>query len=229
MRFHRFALVSGIAALSLSSCATKFSPTQRAALSTVAVAGTTQLPDAYEEPYGGDLEMRNRSANVPATGILGPLVGMGIGSAVAGTQNASFKGKSSGYFAAVQKNTPGDLDKALGEGLRKSLKSDRFFGSRLTGSSANVVTSEITSYRLIRAGKNEDGTLTFVPQIHAEIQLKDASGKKLAGGICIGTGTGAAPVAEYAASAAKTRQAYNTAVSNTVLQFMAALEAKTRD
>ena len=215
------------AALLLPSCATKFTPGQRNALSTVAVAGTTVDADAYEAPYGGDLEMRKNSSNVPATGILGPLIGMGIGSAVAGTQNADFKGKNSGYFPAVQKNTPADLGKTLNGTLKQRLKNDSFFRTRITETSSNLITSEITTYRLVRSGKNADGTLTFVPQIYAEIHLKDSKGKNLAGRTYIGTGYGGRPVADYAGSAAMTKQAYDTAVNNAVVEFTAELRMKT--
>lgn len=230
MTFHRIALISSLTtSLLLPSCATKFSPAQRASLSTVAVAGTNVDPDAYEEPYGGDIQMRNNSANVPATGVIGPLVGLAIGSAVAGTQNANFKGKNSSYFAAVQKNTPTDLGKSLGGKLKQSLKSDAFFRTRVAESSGNLVTSEITNYRLIRSGKNDNGELTFIPEIYADIFLKDAAGKKLAGRTYIATGTPAYTVAEYAASPAKTKQAYDASIGFAVRAFMADLAVKTNE
>jgi hypothetical protein len=215
------------ASLALTSCATKFTQDQRNALSTVTVAGTTVDPDAYEAPYGGDVQMRKNSSNVPATGILGPLIGMGIGSAVAGTQNANFKGKNSGYFAAVQKNTPADLGKTLGGKLKQQLKNDSFFRNRVTDGSSNLVTSEITTYRLVRTGKNADGTLTFAPEVYADIHLKDSKGKNLVGRTYIGTGYGARPVTDYATSAATTKQAYDTALNNAVAEFMTELRAKT--
>jgi hypothetical protein len=230
MKSQHITLVSGLAAaLLLPSCATKFSPAQRAGLATVAVAGTTVDPEAYEEPYGGDVQMRNNSSNVPATGALGPLIGLGIGSAVAGTQNANFKGKNSGYFDAVRKNTPTDLGKSLGGKLKQSLKSDPFFRGRVAESSGNLVTSEISSYRLIRFGKKDNGDLTLIPEIYADIHLQDSAGKKLAGRTYIATGFPAYTVAEYAASSAKTKQAYDAAIDNAVTAFLADLAIKTRD
>lgn len=230
MKFHRITLFSSLASsLVLASCATNFTPAQRAGLSTVAVAGTKVAPEAYEEPYGGDIQMRNNASNVPATGILGPLIGLGIGSAVAGTQNANFKGKNSGYFAAVQKNTPDDLGNILSAKLKESLKGDSFVRSRISDKSGNVFTSEITCYRLIRRGKNENGDLTLVPEIYANIYLKNAAGKNLVGRTYIGTGAEAFPVAEYAASSAKTKKAYMAATHNAVIGFMADLAVKTRE
>ena len=228
MKFHQLALVSGLAAsFLLPSCATKFSPAQRAALNTVAVSGTTVDPEAYEEPYGGDLEMRNNASNVPATGILGPLIGMGIGGAIAGTQNANFKGKNRGYFAAVQKNTPTDLGKSLGSKLKQSLKSDSFFRTRIAETSTNLITSDITCYRLIRVGKNDRGELMFVPQIYANIYLKNATGQTLAGRSYIATGTPSLTVAEYASSPARTKSCYYSAIDSAVAEFDADLALKT--
>lgn len=213
----------------LSSCATKFSPAQRAALATVAVSGTTVDPEAYEEPYGGDLEMRNNASNVPGTGILGPLIGMGVGGAIAGTQNANFKGKNRGYFPAVQKNTPTDLGKNLSSKLKQSLKTDPFFRTRVAETSGNLVTSDITCYRLIRVGKNDQGELLFAPQIYAAIYLNDAKGQKLVGRSYIATGTPSLTVAEYASSSAKTKASYDAAIDYAVAMFDAELALKTGD
>ncbi len=230
MKFPRITLVSGLAAaLLLPSCATKFSPAQRAGLATVAVSGTTVDPEAYEEPYGGDIQMRNNASNVPATGVLGPLIGLSIGSAVAGTQNANFKGKNCGYFDAVRKNTPTDLGKSLGGELKQSLQSDSFFRGRVAENSGNRVTSEISCYRLIRAGKKDNGELTLVPEISAAIYLQDSAGKKLAGRNYIATGSPSYTVAEFAASSAKTKQAYEAAIDSAVTAFLTDLAVKTRE
>jgi hypothetical protein len=229
MKFHRITLCSSLAAsLLLPSCATKFSPAQRAKLSTVAVAATKVDSGAYEEPYGGDVQMRNNSMNVPASGALGPLVGLAVGSAIAGTQNASFKGKNRGYFAAVRKNTPTDLGKCLEGRLKESLKDDSFFRSRITETSGNLVTSDITNYRLIRVAK-KDGELTFTPEISADLHLKDTAGRNLAGRTYVATGSQPYTVAEFASSPAKTKQSYDAAINSAVSAFMTDLAAKTSE
>lgn len=215
------------AALLLPSCVAKFTPEQIGALSSVAVAGTSVSADAYEQPYGGDVQMKKNSSNVPATGIIGPLIGMGIGSAVAGTQNADFKGKNSGYFSVIQKNTPKDLGKTLSGRLKQRLKNDSFFSVRVTETSSNLITSEITNYRLVRTGKTADGTLTFVSEIHADIHLKGSKGEDLMGRTYIGTGYGPRPITDYARSAATTKQAYDSAVDSAVTQFLTELGIKT--
>lgn len=222
--------------LLLASCASKFTPAQRAELSSVTVAKTEIGGGAYEDPYGGDGQMRDTMSNMqagigegPIMGMVTPLVGMATGSAIAGTQNNMFKGKNQGYFAAVKKNTPADLGDMLSRRLKESLALDPFFKSRIAASSGNSFTSEITTHRLVRVGKNDNGDLLFAPEIHTDIHLKNAAGKVLAGGSYVGTGTGGLTVAEYAASAPRTKAAYSAAANNSVTAFMAALAVKTRE
>lgn len=232
MKFHPIALFSSVAvSLLLPSCATKFSPAQRAELSTVAVAQTIIDPEAYEEPYAGDIQARNAAqASAGASGgMLGSLIGLGVGSAIAGTQNSHFKSGNESYFPAVQKNTPGDLTTILSSNLKNSLKKDAFFKPRIADQAGATVTSEISCHRLIRLGKNDKGDLLFTPEIYATIQLKNAAGKKLAGGDYTGSGVSALVISEYAASPAKTRQAFTTAVNNAIDQFMADLAIKTAE
>lgn len=231
MKAHYFALVTSLAAFCfLPSCASKFSASQRAALSTVAIAGTTVNPEAYEEPYAGDIAARNRMAqNASNAGALGYLVASGLGSAMTGVQNANFKGDNRSYFNAVQKNTPTDLGKVLNSKIKDSVKADNFFRNRVTNSSPNLVTSEITSYRLLRAGENDEGHMTFTPEIYTEIHLKDASGKTLVGGTYIGTTTQTLSIYEYAGSAAKSKQAYDAALKTAVRSFSENLAEKTQD
>ncbi len=215
--------------LVLPSCAPKFSAAQRAELSSVAVAQPSVDPEAYEEPYGGDVQARNAASNVSGAGALGPLVGAMVGSAIAGTQNANFKSKSKGHFAAVRTNTPGDLGKMLADDLGKQLKTDPFFSPRMSTKPGGAsFTSHISAYRLVRAGKDDNG-LTFVPEVYAEVSLVSPSGKTLASKKYQGQGAGALPVSEYAASPVKMRQGYLTAVSNIAVQVMADMAIRTRE
>jgi hypothetical protein len=230
MKFQQIAFTLALSAsVALSSCASKFTPAQRASLATVTIANTTVDPEAYEEPYGGDLAMRNNASNVPATGILGPLVGAAIGGAIAGTQNASFTSHNKSQFAAVQRNTPQNVGELMNARLKGALKNDPFFKNRLSASSGNKITSEVTSHRLIRLGKNNGGILIFAPQIYVDLYLKDSSGKSLAGKTYIGTGTTGYPIEEYAASVARTKQAYSDALDRVVLAFQADMAIKTAE
>lgn len=230
MKFQQITFAIALSAtLALSSCASKFTPAQRASLSTVMISNTTVDPEAYEEPYGGDIAMRNNASNVPATGILGPLVGAAIGGAIAGTQNADFNSHNKNQFASVQRNIPGNVGELMNTRLKGKLKNDPFFKSRLANSSGNKITSEITSHRLVRIGKNNGGKLTFAPQIYVDLHLVDSSGKSLAGKTYIGTGTVGYPIEEYAASAAKTKQAYTDALDYVILAFQADMAIKTAE
>lgn len=223
MKFHRIALFASFSVqLLLPSCAMKFTPAQRTELSSVTVAKTGIDEDAYEDPYGGDTAARDAVAS-------DGLIGLAVGSAISGTQNNMFKGKNQNYFAAVRKNTPADLGDMLSHKLKESLAGDPFFNSRIAAVSRNSFTSEITTHRLVRVGKNDNGDLLFAPEIYTEIHLKNGAGKLLAGGSYRGIGTGGLTVAEYAASAPRTKAAYSVATNNAVTAFMVALAVKTRE
>jgi hypothetical protein len=212
--------------LLLSSCATSLTPAQRASLSTVAIAKPTLDQNAYEEPYAGDIEMRNNASNVHGAGALGPLIGAAIGSAIAGTQNNNFQRENKNYFAAVKKNTPTDLDLAFAKKLKVSMKANSFFRDKVADSSSNLVTTSISCYRLVRAAKNDQGTIIFTPEIYVDIHLKNSKGKKLVGKTYVGTSVGASPISDYAASSAKTKQAFDTCINSAVSHFMGDLDAK---
>jgi len=230
MKFRQITLATALSAsLALSSCANRFTPAQKASLSTVMISGTTVDPEAYEDPYGGDIAMRNNASNVPATGVLGPLVGAAIGSAIAGTQNANFNNHNKNHFASVQRNIPGNVGELMNTRLKGALKNDPFFKSRLSNSSGNKITSEITSHRLIRLGKNNAGTLIFAPQIYVDLHLKDSSDKSLAGRTYIGTGTAGYPIEEYAASATRTKQAYSETLDRVISSFQTEMAIKTAE
>jgi hypothetical protein len=219
-----------LSALLLSSCATKFTPEQRAALATVSVAPTEVPGDAYSEPYGGD---RAGAANAgmigvtSGTGALGGVVGSLVGETIAATQDNAYRSSNKEKFAAVQKNTP-QVGPIMTSNLKKGMKNDGFFGSRLRDDSPNLVTSKVTSYRLMRSGKNDDGELLFSPQIVVEIQLKDGTGKSLAGGTY--TGSGYPNITSvYAGSAAKTKEGYEFAAKTAADAFSATLAQKLAD
>jgi hypothetical protein len=231
MKYHRlFISISLASSLALSSCASKFTPAQREALSTVTVANGKVDSEGYEDPYGGDLAARNATATGAGAGggALGALIGAAVGSSIAGTQNNMFAGANKNYFPAVRKNTPADLGSMVSNSLKSALKRDAFFSSRVKESSGNIITSEVSSHRLIRIGKNDNGELIFSPEVYVQIHLKDSVGKELCGGQYIGVGTGTYTVAEYASNSVKSRQAYTTAVDKAVQAFITQLAGKTK-
>ncbi|MEO5913866.1 MAG: hypothetical protein ABIS50_06510 [Luteolibacter sp.] len=230
MKSNRLILLASIvSATLLSSCANKFSAAQRAALSTVAIATTEVDAKAYKEPYGGDEAARDNAAHSgDNAGALGVLIASAVANGIAGTQNSMFVKKSASYFSAVQHNTPGNLNVMVRDGLKRSMKNDRFFGSRVRDNSVNIVTSTVTSYNLMRVSKN-DSELLFSPRVNVDFALKDAAGKKLFSMSCQGVGGGPAPISEYANDPAKSKAGYNEAANNAVDAFMTQLGQKTAE
>jgi hypothetical protein len=227
-RYHLLLSLPLATSILLSSCASRLTPAQRAELSTVAIERPTVDSNAYEEPYAGDIEMRNNAANAAGAsgGALGALIGSAIGSGIAGTQNNNFQRDNKAYVAAVKKNTPTDLDQAFAKKLKVSMNGYSFFRGKVVDNSSNLVTSYVSCYRLVRAAKNDQGTIIFTPEIYVDIKLKDSKGKKLVGGSYVGTSVGAAPIADYANNSVRTKQAFDTCVSDAVSHFMGDLDAK---
>lgn len=213
--------------LLLSSCATKFTAAQRDALSTLAITRTEVKSDAYAEPYGGDRKAASHAGMVgvtSCTGAIGGVLGALIGESIAATQDNMFRGKCKGSFAAVQSNTP-EVGSIVNEQLVSGIKREPFYGPRIRKDSPNTITSKITSYRLVRSGKDQDGNLLLTPQIIVVMSLNDASGNKLANGSYIGTGY-SNPISVYASSASKCKEGYAIASKMAVDQFTTVLAKK---
>jgi len=198
----------------LCSCATMFSATRRAELSTVAVTRTEVAPDALEEIYGGDIQSFDP---IPRPGK------------VTRAEFARFEKDNRAGLARIQRRTPADLGDMLASRIEKQLKRDSFFKDRILPRSGNTVTSLISSVRLVRSGATADGTSTFDTEVYADIHLRDARGRKLAGKTYVRNGGVALPVDGYADDPGKLRSAYAAALDHAVAAFMSDLAAKTRD
>src|SRR6476660_6177271 len=145
----------------LVSCVSKFTPAQREALSTVAIAPTQVKPTAYSEPYGGDRGVANGAAMAGVnsqTGAIGGALGAIIGESIAATQDNMFRNEKKGLFGSIQTNTP-QVGVILNTTLVGGLKNDPFFKARLRSASPNSITSTVASYQLVRVGKGDDGLL----------------------------------------------------------------------
>lgn len=225
-----YRILATLPLLLLSSCATKFTAAQREALATVAIARTEVKSDAYSEPYGGDRGAAAGAAQVGAssgTGAIGGVVGALIGESIAASQNGMFRGRNKGSFAAVQSRTPA-VGPLLDSQLAAGMKAEPFFASRIRNVSPNAITSKITSYHLVRNGKDRNGEILMAPRITVEMNLNDAAGKKMAGGTFTGTG-GSNPISVYASSASKSKEGYELAAKTAVDQFTTLLAKKTAD
>ncbi len=211
----------------LPSCATKFTAAQREELSTLAISPVEVPGNAYSEPYGGDRQAASSAGMVgvtSGTGAIGGAVGSLVGEAIAATQDNMYRGSHKNQFDEVQHNTP-QVGAILETKLKSAFKADPFFGSRLRNDSPNKVVSKVTSYRLVRGGKDKDGELLMMPQIVAEIKLSDGSGKMLAGGTYVGSGYQNL-TSVYAESAAKTKEGYEFAAKMAVDSFTTLLAKK---
>jgi len=68
-------IVVSIACIILNSCATKFSSSQRAALSSVKIEPTTFVTDAYRDPSGAAPEAGTQTTLAAGGGLVGALIG----------------------------------------------------------------------------------------------------------------------------------------------------------
>jgi len=214
----------------LTSCATKFSAAQRAELTTVAIAKTEMEGDAYSDPSGADIQLRqsfSQSGVNAQAGAAGGLVGALIGESVAATQNAIFKSKNKSYFPAIARNAPKNISDLMTKNLQNAMKEDAFFGPRLKASSSSVVTSKVNSYQLVRTGKDKNGDLLLTAQVISEIRLLDTNGKKMFGGTYPGVGRDSYTASQYASDPIKSKQVYDSATGNAVNTFMTVLATKT--
>ncbi len=180
----------------------------------MAVTRTEVAPDALEEAYGGDIQSYD------------PVLRPGK---VTRAQFGRFKKDNRAGLARIQRHTPADLGDMLASRIEGQLKRDSFFKDRVRGQSGNTVTSLISSIRLVRSGTAADGTLTFDTEVYADIYLRDARGRKLAGKTYVRNGGMALPVIGYADDPGKLRSAYAAALDHAVAAFMADLAVKTRD
>lgn len=210
-------IAASLCAISLSSCATKFTAAQKASLTSVAISGVTIRDEAYSDPSGADHAAATNTTMATGGGVIGAL----IGQSVAATQNSIFKGKSKQHFAAVKANTP-EISSLLSEKLAGGIKNDPFFGQRLRGTSPNLIKSEVIRYGLVRSGKQDDGTLLLTPQVSVSFTLHGADGKKMAGRNYSGTGYNH-PVGKYAGDRNELRKGYEMAAKVAVDQFTADL------
>lgn len=223
-----FVAMPVMAALSLTSCATKFNEAQRASLSTVAVAPASLAKNAYKEPDGGDRAAAQSASMVGATsgtGAIGGMVGALVGESIAAVQDGMYDSENSKYYSTIQQTTPnpaGIFDKRLNQRLAK----DAFFGSRLKQESSNQFKTEVNHYGLVRASKTADGEIQVMPQVSATTTLVDGKGKKLFKHTSIGTGHHH-PISYYSQNRRHLEASYEAAVEAAVEAFMVQLEKKT--
>lgn len=216
-------IAASLCAISLSSCATKFTARQKASLTSVAISDVSVRDGAYSQPSGADRAAVTNTAI--ATG--GGLVGLLIGESIAATQNNIFKGNNKQYFETVKSNTP-EISAIVSRTLGSGIKNDPFFGQRLQSSSPNLVKSEVVRYGLVRSGKQDDGTLLLTPLVSVSFTLHGKDGKKMAGKNYMGTGYNH-PVEKYSKDRKEIIKGYEMATRVAVDQFTADLARMAAD
>jgi len=216
-------IAATLCAISLSSCATKFTAAQKASLTSLAIADVKVRDGAYSEPSGADRAAATNTTMATGGGLIGAL----IGESVAASQNSIFKGKSKQHFGAVKGNTP-EISPIVSKTVGSGIKNDPYFGQRLRISSPNLIQSEVVSYGLVRSGKQDDGTLLLTPMVSVKFTLNGADGKKMAGRNYAGTGYNHT-VEKYAADRNELRKGFEMAAKVAVDQFTADLARMAAD
>jgi len=223
MRKHLVIVVS-IACIILNSCATKFSSSQRAALSSVKIEPTTFATDAYRDPSGAAPEAGTQTTLAAGGGLVGAL----IGETVLATQNKIFKKKEGAHFTKLKASTPKSVNDTLNQEITKSLKANLFFSNKVRSQSPNRVVSTINSYTLLRTGK-KDKSLLMSPSITATIELIGSDGKSFGKSWRKITGVSSSQhhVSQYASDPSLLKKGYAEAARDLATKFNDQLNTRT--
>lgn len=214
--------------LPLVSCSTKFTESQRQALSTVTVTPGVLADSSYHEPNGGDRAAAEAATMVgvsSGTGALGGAVGALIGESIAAVQDGMYDSENSHHYDRIQKNTPNPAPYVTKQ-LQQYLKKDSFFGSRLRSESPNQIRAEVLSHGLVRASKTSDAEILVMPQMNVKFSLSDASDKKLFETVASGAGYHH-PISLYSDNPKKLTESFEKAAEAAVVSFMEKLAKKT--
>lgn len=212
----------------MSSCATKFTPAQRDALSTVMVSSAMTKDKAYQEPDAGDrgaVQSSSMAGVSSGTGAIGGALGSIIGESIAATQDAMYDSKNKQHYSAVKTGSP-DVGKMVTSELTGMLREDEFFKSRIRQTSPNQFKAEVINYGLVRATKTKEGVVQMQPQVAVKFSLVDGSGKVLHSHTSVGTGYHH-PIDVYAKDRKIMADSYAIAADIAVSHFLLSLGKKT--
>lgn len=146
------------------SCTTPLTKEEKQSMKSV------HVPVALVEPstYGNPTMISNDAAGTIgfASGFAGGLIGGAIATAVVAGLEANHMSKNKENFAVIRSNTP-ELGPLISAKLHEKLKSDPFFGTRLTqaADAPAKVRVEVTGYGLEKTGSNHS------PAVSANISL----------------------------------------------------------
>jgi hypothetical protein len=217
-----------LAVASLSSCATKFTPEQRASLSSVAIAPTQLKERAYRQPDAGATarDMPRQMQGQVQGGAIGAMLLTGISEGIAAAQNASFHKKNGNAVATVNRKIQHDLHKQVDQQLARALKRDAFFGPRLNQRGTSSFHATVNSYGLIRTGDLVTSP-AFAATVSISIELKNDAGKKLFTGNYDSRSELIRSIDAYANDPKLARQAYAEALQSAFEQFRLEMAKKT--
>ncbi len=218
-------ITASLFALFLNSCASKYSAAERAILSSVKIEQTSLADDAYHDPRGAARNSINENTQAAGGGLIGALIGEGI----AATQNKLYNNKEKANFSKLKATTPKSLQPTVNAAVKRSLKNNPFFASKIKSQSPNRVLSKITSYSLTRTGKDANKNLRMSPYITAEIEIVGADGKAIGRGWTPITGTASMSnsTSNYLANPTLLKRGYEQAASDLASQLSSQLAART--
>ena len=212
------------AVTALSSCAGKFSESQREQLSSLRFEQTQQSETAYQDPQGA--AAGTAGAVTGATG--GGLVGALIGELVVATQNHSFKKNEQQNFESLKQASPKTVAPMVSNELQTVFRSNPFFASRMNSQSPNRVVSSVTSYTLTRTGK-ASGQILMSPSITADVEIVGADGKAIGSGWTAVTGVSSVsqPVSYFVSNPNALSQGFQEAAKDLAMNFSTVLAKRT--
>lgn len=162
-----YLLVSSVLSLSLSSCATKLTPSQKQKMTTLHLPAATTTLGAYASPnFTSSSDAATGSAVSGAVGF--GLVGGILSGVVVAAERANDAKKNKASTDAIAKIVPQGLDQALTEQLNAQLKKDAFFGPRLSDRTDAPAYLRVT---ITRYSLNSLDDVQFIPVIDSEVDL----------------------------------------------------------
>ena len=213
-----------IAALILSSCATKLSEKQKAAITQVSVSKPVAGPEDFHPADG--TQAPGAANGVPMAtggGALPALIGLAIDSGVKAHQSSQFKKQYGAQLDEVNAAARRDIGEALRAHGTKVLKSDPFFGPKLVAQAPNRFDGELQKYGLVRFSRDDDQTYLGA-QIHCVVWLSDANGKKLFTRVIVCRSKDSHTIHDYAAKKSLVNDVFKQAGENFEQQFKALLD-----
>ncbi|MEQ1751744.1 MAG: hypothetical protein ABL974_20150 [Prosthecobacter sp.] len=168
MKIHHLSALFLVSLLSLTSCASKLTTAQKQKMTSVYVPPVSTLANAYDSPIFTSKKEASvaQSLNNPAfLGIVGAVVS-GIIIAADSARDASANRSSTETIKSHVTKDPGTI---LTARVLSLLKSDPFYGQRLSASATSPARIEITIPRYLLSSLDD---VQFRPMVAAEVNFR---------------------------------------------------------